>query len=95
MSKTDKQEWTHGDSKVGPHVPKRVREGGATKPMLKRDLSGNGTAYEGHAVDFECSNCGNIQRYVTSKFTTMAACRECSDLERDLRLFEFKWELNR
>ena len=91
----DPDDWTIDDPEVGPSVPKNVRRGGATKPHLKRELGGNGTAYEGHAVSFECTNCGNVQRFVTSEFMTMYSCRECSETERDVRWFEFKWDLNR
>lgn len=85
------REWSYGDSKVGHDVPKEVRRGGATGPMLKRDLAGNGTSLESHSVRFECSECGHIQRFATSEFMTMHDCRECNDL----RWFEFQWELNR
>ena len=90
-SEDESREWTLGDSRVGYDVPLSVRQGGATGPMLKRELSGNGTAYESHSVAFECTECGHVQRYATSSFMTMYDCRECNEL----RWFEFKWELNR
>lgn len=87
----DGTEWEYGDPVVGPSVPKNVREGGATQPMLKLELSGNGTAYEGHSVAFECTECGTVRRFVTPAFMTMYRCDECEDV----CWFEFQWDLNR
>lgn len=79
-------ELEYGD----PVVPKSVRRGGATGPMLKRDLAGNGTALEGNAMNYVCQECGTVRRFVTSEFTTSYYCDECEDV----RWFEFRWDLN-
>jgi len=84
-------EWEYCDSRVGFDVPKTVRRGGATQPQLKRELSGNGTAFESHSVAFKCQECGHVRRYATSEFMIMDRCPEC----QDTRWFEFQWELNR
>ena len=90
-SEDQSSDWSRGDSRVGHGVPKAVRRGGATGPTLKQDLSGNGTAYIGHSVTFECEECRATRRFATSSFIVNDHCDECGEL----RFFEFKWGLNR
>ena len=59
--------------------------------MEREEIGDNGVSLTGHAVNFECPDCGAIKRFVTSAFVTTHYCDECGDL----RWFEFKWELNR
>ena len=73
----DPDEWGPDDPTVGPGVPLSVRQGGATRPMEKKQLSGNGTAYNGASADYECEECGSVRRFVTSDWNTMYNCREC------------------
>jgi len=89
-------DWSLGDSTRGYDVPKSVREGGATGPALKKSLGENGTAYESHSVNFECTECGSIRRFATTSFMTMYRCDECFmaireagryDVERDREVF--------
>lgn len=86
--------WSLGDPVVGHGVPKHVRKGGATGPPLKKDLAGNGTAYEGHSVKFECEECGDVRQFATSSFMTQYSCHS-DECRGEVRWFEFKWELNR
>jgi len=81
------EDWQYGEPYVGHGVPNRVRKAGATKPMEKRDLGGNGTSYRSHCVEFECDNCGHIQRYATAALQTMGHCRGCGDTQ----LFKFEY----
>jgi len=90
MSDTE-QEWSYGDDCVGASVPLSVRRGGATGPLEKVELSGNGTSYRGHAAPYECQDCGNVQRFVTSQFRFMSDCHECGSG----RFFEFDFTLAR
>ena len=83
--------WSYGDPKVGYDVPMSVRRGGAYRPHLKRELSGNGTAYEAHSAAYECEGCGDVRRFATSELVTSYWCDECSDV----RWFRFDWDLNR
>jgi len=81
----DPDQWEYGDPYVGHGVPNRIRKGGATNPMEKKSLGGNGVSYRSHSVAFECDNCGHVQRYATSDFQTMGHCRGCGDTQ----LFKF------
>lgn len=83
----------HGldDPNVGVDVPMCVRRGGATGPAKERELSENGTAYIDHSVTMECKDCGATCRFATSSFATSHRCHECEDV----RMFIFRWELNR
>lgn len=91
VTKSGGEDWSVGDPKVGYDVPMSVRKGGATGPMQKIELGGNGTAYHAHSVRFECEECGTVRRFATAAFKTTHWCDECDDL----RWYEFKWELNR
>ena len=79
------------NSRVGNDVPTAIRRGGATRPMQKLDREGNLTVYRGHAVAFECQDCGNVQWFVTDQFRVMADCHECGIDS----CFEFDFELAR
>lgn len=85
------EDYEYGDPKVGHGVPKIVRRGGATKPLEKEELAGNGTAFRGHAALYECENCGALKRFVTADFMTRYYCDECGETH----FFEFQWEFNR
>ncbi|WP_199722395.1 hypothetical protein [Haloarcula sp. Atlit-120R] len=78
-------------SRVGTDVPTAIRRGGATKPMQKLDREGALTSYRGHAVAFECQDCGNVQWFVTDQFRITADCHECGLGS----CFEFDFELAR
>jgi len=73
----ERDDWGIDDPKVGPGVPLSVRQGGATGPMLKKELAGNGTSYRGAPANYECEECGSVRRFVTSDWNTMYHCREC------------------
>ena len=76
----DPDEWGYGDPKVGYNVPLPVREGGATRPMEREELSGNGVAYSGHSAPYVCQNCGNVHHLVTPDYQGVNRCRGCGEL---------------
>jgi hypothetical protein len=84
-------DWSYGDSNRGPGVPWTVRRGGATSPMQRIELDGNGVAYEGDSAEYECAGCGTWRRFVTSAFALQFNCPVCNDL----CWFVFEFERNR
>ena len=76
----DPDEWSYGDPKVGYNVPLSVRRGGATGPMEREEMSGDGVALSGHSASYDCENCGHTQRFVTSEYVTQYRCRGCGEI---------------
>ncbi|WP_435147674.1 hypothetical protein [Halobaculum sp. P14] len=86
----DPDEHEYGDERVGYNVPTTVRRGGATRPMQKEPLAGNGTAYKSHSVAMACEECYTVRYFATSHFVTAYNCRVCGAV----RWFFFGWGLN-
>jgi hypothetical protein len=87
----DPDDWSYGDTRHGFNVPDSVRRGGATGPMGRTELSGNGVSYRSPSFKFRCEECGDVRRFCTSEFVTMYRCHECEGV----RWFRFDWDLNR
>jgi len=83
----DPDEWTLDDARVGFSVSTGVRRGCGTRPMHRKSEH----HIAAHSVNFQCPDCGNVQRFATSHFITGGDCRECGEY----RVFQFKWGLNR
>lgn len=76
----DPDDWTIDDPQVGPGVPLCVRRAGATGPMEREEIGENGVALRGHAADYECPECGEVIRLVTSAVETQHRCSECREI---------------